>query len=393
MKAIGLDPALRPEIGVVEEAVALRRRLHRRPELSGCEHETTTVIRERIRRIGLTELPCPTPTGAVALLDTGRPGGQIMLRADIDAVPVTEASGVPFASQVPGRMHGCGHDGHTAILLAVAETLVAADGLSGSYSFCFQPAEETLAGARAMVEGGLLEAVRPDRVIGLHLTSLLPSGTVYVRQGIELAWAAGFRITLHGEGGHNATDGRSLIHKLGEICVRVPEIAEGLAAEGASAIASVGEVSTDGTWNTSPTQATLSGTHRAFSAEHDAVLTQRLRGLVKDLGAELEIMTSTPAVLNDGPTVRVLHRACADLGVPSQSFEQPLVFADDVAEFMRRVPGCYFLVGARPPDLGTGAPHHSPKFRIDEGSFGAAIAVLATLAARLAATTNQEEES
>jgi amidohydrolase len=244
-----------------------------------------------------------------------------------------------------------------------------------------------------MVEGGLLEAVRPDRVIGLHLTSLLPTGTVYVRQGIELAWATGFRITLHGEGGHNATDGRSLIQKLGEICMRVPEIAEGLAAEGASAIASVGEVSTDGAWNTSPTQATLSGTHRAFSAEHDAVLTDRLRGLVKDLGAELEIMTSAPAVVNDGPTVRLLHRACADLGVPSQSFEQPLVFADDVAEFMRRVPGCYFLVGARPPDLGTGAPHHSPKFRIDEGSFGAAIAVLATLAARLAATTNQEEES
>jgi metal-dependent amidase/aminoacylase/carboxypeptidase family protein len=175
--------------------------------------------------------------------------------------------------------------------------------------------------------------------------------------------------------------------------MRVPEIAEGLAAEGASAIASVGEVSTDGTWNTSPTRAKLSGTHRAFSAEHDAVLTERLKALVRELGAELEITTSAPAVSNEGATVRCLEHACEDLGVPVRPFEQPLVFADDVAEFLRRVPGCYFLVGARPPDLATGAPHHSPKFRIDEGSFGAAIAVLATLAARLAATTIQEEES
>ena len=393
MKVITAGPTLRPQTSVVKDAVALRRRLHRRPELSGFEHQTTALIRERIRRIGLTELPCPTPTGAVALLETGRPGPRIMLRADIDALPVTEASGVPFTSEVPGRMHGCGHDGHTAILLAVAETLAAGDGLAASYAFCFQPAEETLSGARTMVEGGLLDTARPDRVIGLHLSSLLPSGTVCVREGIQLAWAAGFRITLQGEGGHNATAARSLTHRLGAICLRVPEIVEGLFAEDTSAIASVGDVRTDGAWNTSPTQATMSGTHRAFSAEHHAVLTERLSELVEEVGAELEITTTCPAVVNDVPTVGALRLACADLGVPTLTLEHPLVFADDVAELMRRVPGCYFLLGARPPELEPGPPHHSPKFRIDEAPFGAAIAVLATLAARLGATTTQKEES
>lgn len=392
MRATSVDTTVRPEIGVVEGAVALRRRLHRRPELSGFEHETTGLIRERIRQIGLSELPCPTPTGAVALLDTGRSGPRILLRADIDGLPVTEAPGAPFTSEIPGRMHGCGHDGHTAILLAVAETLAAGGGLAGSFAFCFQPAEETLSGARALVEGGLLESLQPDRVIGLHLSSLLPSGTVFVREGIQLAWAAGFRVMLRGEGGHNATDGRSLPHRLGEICLRVPAITEGLFAEGASAIASVGDVTTDGAWNTSPTRATLSGTHRAFTAEHHVVLTERLRELVKELGADVEITTTCPALRNDGPTVRTLQQVCADLGVRAQRLERPLVFADDVAELVRRVPGCYFLVGARPPDLEVGPPHHSPNFRIDEAPFGAAIAVLATLAARLAATTNHKEK-
>lgn len=375
------------ESTLVEEAVALRRRLHRMPELSGAEHETTAIVRRRLSELGLDAVDCPTPTGAVALLDTGRPGRRVMLRADIDALPVTESSGEPFTSEVPGLMHGCGHDGHTAILLAVAERLAATDGLSGSFCFCFQPAEETLSGARAMVAGGLMEALQPDRVIGLHLSSLLPSGEVHVRAGIQLAWAAGFRITLKGGGGHNATSGRTVNQRLGELCLRMPGLAGGLSAEGAAATAAIGNVTTDGAWNTSPTHAELWGTHRAFSAAHHEELNLRLRRLVEEIGGDLEITATAPAVVNDAATVAELAAACDALNVPVRRLEKPLVFADDVAEFLNRAAGCYFMLGARPADLEVGAPHHAPEFRIDEGAFATGIAVLVNLAARLAADT------
>lgn len=373
------------ETTLVEEAVALRRRLHRKPEPSGAEHETTAIVRRRLAELGLDAVDCPTPTGAVALLDTGRPGRRVMLRADIDAIPVTERSGVPFTSEVSGLMHGCGHDGHTAMLLAVAEKLAGTEGLRGSFAFCFQPAEETLVGARAMVAGGLMEALQPDRVIGLHLSSLLPSGEVHVRTGIQLAWAAGFRITLKGGGGHSATGGRSVNQQLGELCLRVPGLAEGLLAEGAAATAAIGQVTTDGAWNTSPTHADLWGTHRAFSSAHHEELNVLLHRLVGEIGGDLEITATAPAVVNDAATVAELALACDALSVTVRRLQKPLVFADDVAEFLNRAGGCYFMLGARPPDLEVGTPHHAPEFRIDEGALATGIAILVNLAARLAA--------
>lgn len=379
-----LANAFRPEPRVVDEAVADRRRLHRRPELSGAENETTTFIRERLQRLGLQQLPCPTPTGALALLETGRPGRRVLLRADIDALPIQEGSGVSFESEVPGRMHACGHDAHTAILLWAAAVLSAARELSGSYAFCFQPAEETLRGGRAMVDGGLLEMTRPDRVIGLHVASFLPSGEVFARPGMQHAWAAGFRIVVRGRGGHSATGGSELTRVVGEMCLRVPGIADGLEHEGCRALAAVGSVITDGAWNVSPTEATLSGTHRAFTAEHHAILGERLSALADGVSAELHVDATTPAVVNDRSTVAELEAVCAQLGVACARLEKPLVFADDVSEMLSRVPGCYFMLGARPPDQPEGEPHHSPQFRIDETPIQSGMTLLSTLAATLA---------
>ena len=382
MKA--LRHTLRPGRGIVEEAVADRRRLHRRPELSSAEIETTAFIRSRLQRMGLRELPCPTPTGAVALLETGRPGRRVLLRADIDALPIREASGVAFESEVAGRMHACGHDAHTAILLGAAALLSSAGELAGSYVFCFQPAEETLSGGRAMVDAGLLEITRPDRVIGLHVASFLPSGEVYVRPGLQNAWAAAFRIGMRGRGGHSATGGSEMTRAVGEMCLRVPGIAGGLDEEGCQALAAVGSVVTDGAWNVSPTEATLSGTHRAFSAEHHAVLSERLAALADGVSAELHLDATTPAVVNDGPTVDELETVCAQLGVACRRLEKPLPFADDVSEMLSRVPGCYFMLGACPPGQTVAEPHHSPRFRIDEAPIETGVTLLANLAATLA---------
>src|SRR5262249_60260209 len=150
--------------------VGTGRSLHGRPEVSFAEHEASRFIEDRLRGLGLTVEPCPTPTGALALLDTGRAGRTVMLRADIDALPILEDSGVDFASAVEGRMHGCGHDAHTAILLRAARTLRAhVDELDGRYLFCFQPAEEIVSGAREVIARGLLDPYRPAVTVGRRI--------------------------------------------------------------------------------------------------------------------------------------------------------------------------------------------------------------------------------
>ena len=167
-----------PSPDTLDEVIDNRRHLHRNPEVSFDEHETSRFIEERLRGLGLAVRECPTDTGALAVLDTGRPGRTVMLRADIDALPILEESGVAFASSREGRMHACGHDAHTAILLGAARTLAErAEALTGSYLFCFQPAEEIVSGAREMIARGLFERHQPDVTIGLHIVSFIPSGS------------------------------------------------------------------------------------------------------------------------------------------------------------------------------------------------------------------------
>src|SRR2546423_3444557 len=173
-----------PSPDTLDEVVDNRRHLHRHPEVSFDEHETSRFIEDRLRSLGLAVHQCPTDTGAVAVLDTGRPGRQVMLRADIDALPILEESGVEFASAREGRMHACGHDAHAAILLGAARTLAErAERLTGSYLFCFQPAEEIVSGAREMIARGLLARHHPDVTIGLHMAAWLPSATEGTRPG------------------------------------------------------------------------------------------------------------------------------------------------------------------------------------------------------------------
>src|SRR5438552_11807218 len=173
-----------PSKTVLDDVVDLRRYFHKHPEVSFSEHETTRYLKERLRELGLDLETCPTETGAVALLDTGKPGKTVMLRADIDALPIHEESGVDFASGADGRMHACGHDAHMGIMVGVARTLVDRIwDVSGRFLFVFQPAEEIVSGAKAMIAKGLLDDHHPDSVIGLHVTSFTEAGTVITRPG------------------------------------------------------------------------------------------------------------------------------------------------------------------------------------------------------------------
>src|SRR5256885_13486766 len=198
-----------PSKSVMDEVVELRRHFHRHPEVSFSEHETSVRITERLKELGLEIQPCPTETGAVAMLDTGKPGKTVMLRADIDALPILEESGVDFQSDEEGRMHACGHDAHIAMMLGVARTLVdRIYDLGGRYLFVFQPAEEIVSGAKAMIAGGLLDKHHPDAVIGLHIASFVESGTIVTKPGLLWAGSDAFDIGIEGPGVHGGGVGR-----------------------------------------------------------------------------------------------------------------------------------------------------------------------------------------
>src|SRR5262245_55427494 len=188
-----------------DEAVDTRRWLHAHPEVSFAEHVTTQAITDRLEDLGVTIEECPTETGAVASLEGGRPGRTVLVRADIDALPVQEETPVPFASTTEGQMHACGHDAHTAILLSTIRALSdRAQDLPGRYLFVFQPAEEVVSGAKAMLDAGLLDGRQVDTCIGLRVTPQMPLGFVAMKPGISMAANTGFRVRLRGSGGHGA---------------------------------------------------------------------------------------------------------------------------------------------------------------------------------------------
>src|ERR1700736_3153577 len=198
-----------PTKSVLDEVIELRRHFHRHPEVSFSEHETSRQLTDRLRQLGLEIKPCPTETGIFAMLDTGKPGKTVMLRADIDALPIHEESGVDFASSTDDRMHACGHDAHMGIMVGVARTLVDRIwDVTGRYLFVFQPAEEIVSGAKAMIARGLLDDHHPDSVIGLHVTSFTESGTVITRPGLMWAGSDAYEISFKGPGGHGGMMGR-----------------------------------------------------------------------------------------------------------------------------------------------------------------------------------------
>ncbi len=389
-------PTVEPSAEILTETREVRRALHQRPEVSFEEHETSRLVRDHLTAGGLRLEDCPTPTGAVAVLDGGRPGKTVMLRADIDGLPIFEESGEAFSSQVDGRMHACGHDAHTAILLGVARTLAArAEDLPGRYVFVFQPAEEIVSGARAMIAGGLLDQHQLDAVIGLHVASFLPAGTVISRPGLLWAGSDAFDVTLRGPGGHGGMMGRrgNVVAAQGFILERLHTVVEGLEFDGARCHCTVGDVRTDGAWNIVPRTARLKGSLRTFTPELRAEGLDRLDGLLQEAGTEfaieakLRLEHGTVPLLNDPNVTRqVMETGRAVAGDLCSVLGAPLTVSDDMAEFLTRVPGCYFMVGACPEAVEEAPAHHSPGFRIDERCLEVGVRMLAGSAARIAAS-------
>lgn len=382
-----------PSISVLDEVIELRRHFHRHPEVSFSEHDTSKRLGDRLQELGLELKPCPTETGVVAILDTGRPGKTVMLRADIDALPIHEESGVDFASKSDGRMHACGHDAHMGIMVGVARTLVDRIwDVSGRYLFVFQPAEEIVSGAKAMIARGLLDDHHPDSVIGLHVTSFTESGTVITRPGLMWAGSDSYQIDFAGPGGHGGMMGRrgNVLAAQAFLIERLHTVVEGLEYEGVQCHTTVGNIISDGAWNIVPRGVAVKGSLRTFTAELREQALGRLRDLMQEVDTEFEVRSSlelvhgTVPLMNDPNVTRtVLDVGRSLIGDKASVLGRPLTVSDDFAEFLTRIPGCYFMLGAKPEGEPPPA-HHSPGFRIDEQALGVGVKVLAGVASRLA---------
>ena len=383
-----------PSRSVLDEVIELRRYFHRHPEVSFSEHETSTRLGERLRELGLELQHCPTETGVVAMLDTGKPGKTVMLRADIDALPIHEESGVTFASDSDGRMHACGHDAHMGIMVGVARTIVDRIwDVTGRYLFVFQPAEEIVTGAKAMIAKGLLDDHHPDSVIGLHVTSFTECGTVITKPGLMWAGSDAYEISFAGPGGHGGMMGRrgNVLSAQAFLIERLHTVVEGLEYEGVQCHTTVGNVYSDGAWNIVPRGVSVKGSLRTFTPNLREQALERLRDLLREVDREfevrstLELVHGTVPLMNEPNITRTVLDVAKNLvGEKASLLGRPLTVSDDFAEFLTRIPGCYFMLGVMPP--GDPPPaHHSPGFRIDESALEIGVKVLAGAASRLAA--------
>jgi amidohydrolase len=373
--------------------VDIRHDVHAHPELAFEEYHTTQVIRDRLSALGWELNRCPTDTGAVAVLRGAKPGKRVMIRADIDGLPVLEEGSLSYASRNEGVMHACGHDVHTAALLGVADVLARRrDELAGEYTVLFQPAEEDLGGARAMIAGGVLEDHPVDVVIGAHVTSLAPVGFVATRPGILMSEARALTVQIKGKGGHGAmasVEG-NVVLAVSHLAPRLGEIVLGLSYEGTNCACSAGVIHAGTAKNVVPRHALLRGTLRTFTPAQQVEALRRLERLLDEVASafgvecSLELGEGTPAVHNDPEIAKRVFASAGLVVGPANVMELPPASpSDDVSEFLDRVPGCYMFIGGALPD-GSSGMHHSPDFSVDDAACRAVAGVLAACAVDLA---------
>jgi amidohydrolase len=381
--------AVEPVESVLDDVVQWRRHLHRHPELSFEETETAAWIAETLAGFGDDlEIERPAENSVIAHLRTGRPGPVIALRADIDALPIEEQSGVDFASEKAGVMHACGHDGHTAMLLGATRLLAGArDRLpGGELRFLFQPAEELApGGARDLVAAGAVAGV--DLVYGCHLWTPLEYGKVTVMPGPFMAASDFFTLAVTGRGGHgglpNLADDTIAISA--QVVTNLQHVVARRVDPLERAVLSIGTIHAGDAPNVLPGRVDMSGTVRTFDPdlrERMPVLVEEIvRGVTSAHGAEYELdyqFGYQPVVNDERATALVRDTidpdALTDLA--------PIMGGDDFSAYLAEVPGCYAFIGAGDEDAGATYPHHHPKFRIDERALGTGVRMHVDVALR-----------
>ncbi|BFH15072.1 amidohydrolase [Paenibacillus melissococcoides] len=370
-----------------EETVAWRRHLHRHPEVSYEERQTALFVKEKLESFGLETTAGVGGHGVVGRLKNGA-GPVVALRADMDALPIQDEKTCEYASTVPGAMHACGHDAHTATLLSVARAMAEhREGWSGEVRFVFQPAEEVSpGGAQAMIKEGALQGV--GRMYGVHLWTPIPSGIVAVRPGPMMAAVDDFYLTVYGRGGHGGMPhlcadavviGAQLVQQWQTIVSRTVSPLQ-------PAVVSVGALQAGSTQNVIADRAVLKGTIRSFDPAVRELLRERFETILQHTCAmhgaeyELEYRVGYPALVNhESEAERVRRVAAGCFGAERVQEADMLMPAEDFAYYMKEVPGCFVLVGAGNGEAAR-YPHHHPRFDIDEPAMLTAGELLAGLA-------------
>ena len=380
-------------LALFESTRALRRDFHRHPELGFQEVRTSGIVAKTLMELGLEVTTGIGKTGVVAMLEGGHPGPVVLLRFDMDALPIQEETEAEYTSQNPGVMHACGHDGHTAVGLTVARLLHAhSQELAGSVKLVFQPAEEGLGGAQAMIDDGVLESPPPDFALALHLWNEKPLGWLGIHAGPVMAASEIFKVSLAGKGGHGASPHLSVDPLLAaaHVVTALQGIVSRNVAPLEAAVVSVTSLRGGEAFNVIPSTVEMLGTIRTVLPEVRQRVLERFPQIVEGVAggmacqAKVEITSITPAVVNEARIAQGVDEAAHQLwpGQPVDRDFQSMV-SEDMALMMQRIPGCYFMVGSANPTKGLDAPHHHPRFNIDEDALPRAAALMAASAAHL----------
>ena len=369
-------PRLSADVSAIQDdLVALRRDLHQNPELAWAERRTAERVAAFLEGAGLEVRAGVAGTGLLAAARGAGPR-TVLLRVDMDALPIQEQGGAPYASRVPGVMHACGHDGHTAMGAAAARVL-GSRRPPGCVRVLFQPAEEGEGGAQRVIEDGALEGV--DVVLGIHLWNELPVGVIGVKAGPLMAAVDRLRIVVRGRGGHGGHP-----HRAADPVVAAAQVVTALQTVVArevspldSAVVTVGAIHGGQACNVIPDEVTLTGTVRTFDAGLRRSMAERIRRIAVGVAsalqceAEVELRPGNPPVVNDAGVAGLARRAAARVVGPEGVVEpEPTMGGEDMAVYFEQVPGCFVFVGSANPALGLDQPHHSPRFDFDEAALG-----------------------
>ncbi len=369
----------------------MRRDFHRHPELGFQEYRTAGIVAKELSDLGLEVITGVAQTGVIGLLEGNQPGPVILLRFDMDALPIQEETGAEYASCNQGVMHACGHDGHTAIGLMVARLLqIHRQELAGTVKFVFQPAEEGLGGAKKMVEEGVLTSPKPDIALAMHLWNGERLGWLGISSGPLMASADKFYVRVVGKGGHGALPHLAVdpITAAAQMVMALQSIPARNVSPLESAVISIGSLHAGQAFNVIPAEVEFHGTIRTFDPDIRRSMLERvyqvLKGVAQASGCQVtfEDELLTPALINDSAVTDVVSRV-AERILPQYFIETNYrtMVSEDMAYMLGELPGCYILIGSANPEKGWDAPHHHPRFDIDESVLPIAAALMATVAA------------
>ena len=371
----------------------LRRDFHMHPEMGFKEVRTAGIVARELSQLGLEVMTGVAETGVVAMLEGTRPGPVALLRFDMDALPIMEDTGAEYASQNPGVMHACGHDGHVAVGLTVARLLNERRGeMRGAVKLVFQPAEEGQGGAERMLAEGIMENPRVDYTLAMHLWNEKPVGWIGLSDGPLMAGADLFQVTVEGKGGHGALPQFSVdpIVAAAQIILALQTVVSRNVSPLEAAVVTVGRVKAGEAFNVIPQVAELGGTIRWFDPKVRELLIQRMEEIVTSIAtamnckASLKVTVMTISLINDPEMTAVVRKTIGETLPDAQIVENYRVMgSEDMAYMIKAAPGSFVLIGSANAEKGLVYGHHHPKFDIDEEAMPRAAALIAATALNL----------